>query len=272
MPTAFVLLDDQSPLITYDDTWAYGYSWGDDTISYYYRGTFTVSAQPNAQSATFSLNGTGVAVYGSQRFNHGEYSVSVDGQTNTADGYSSTNAFQKALFTQSGLQQGMHSITITNTGSGNKTDFDVDFVTWEFEVGDDSQGLLSVQVQDTDPSFDYQPASAWSDSPSQAYMYNNGSAHATSVDGASVTLTFTASDVINLYGTAGPSNGFYSVSMDGVAGDTYNATRYLTSYQNIIYHANNLGPGEHKLTVTSQPQAGGQYLNIDYAEVMVLTK
>ncbi|EIW76489.1 hypothetical protein CONPUDRAFT_146882 [Coniophora puteana RWD-64-598 SS2] len=93
-------------------------------------------------------------------------------------------------------------------------------VTWETPVGEDGQGIASILVQDTDPSFDYQPAEAWSTSPSNVTQYKDGTGQS------------------------------------------------FATYQNVLYHANNLGPGKHTINVTNS----GQELNIDYAEVMVLTE
>ncbi|EIW76496.1 hypothetical protein CONPUDRAFT_158515 [Coniophora puteana RWD-64-598 SS2] len=276
MPTITTFVDDQSPLITYSGAWSSGPSTEPALADYYYLGTYSFSSDPS-QYATFSFNGTGLGVYGGKRNNHGLYSVVVDGETYIGNGNTSTYEWQTALYSnQSGMAQGMHTATMGSAVKGSL--FGLDFVTWETEVGNDDQKLVSVMVQDTDPSFDYQDTGAWSGAPENGYMFNRGTGHTTSTENASATLTFTfdprlmiyVGDVINLYGSVGTNNGQYSVVMDGEAPVTYIATRPWNLYQVMIYHASNLGPGEHRLTVTNLPNGGSQNLAIDYAEVMVL--
>ena len=78
---------------------------------------------------------------------------------------------------------------------------------------------------------------------------------------------------MTLFGTSGPSNGPYSVQLDGGNSITYNATNaYPTNYGVTIYHADNLGPGTHQIVLTNLPAASGQYLTIDYAQLWTTTK
>ena len=78
---------------------------------------------------------------------------------------------------------------------------------------------------------------------------------------------------MTLFGTSGPSNGPYSVQLDGGNSVTYNATNaYPTNYGVTIYHADNLGPGTHQIVLTNLPAASGQYLTIDYAQLWTTTK
>ncbi|EIW76492.1 hypothetical protein CONPUDRAFT_146884, partial [Coniophora puteana RWD-64-598 SS2] len=257
MPIVTTLLDDQSPLIQYNGIWGYGGSAGDVYGSYYYLGTYTVSNRPNNQSATFTFKGTGFTIYGSNRGDHGLFQVSVDGETyqNNSENAAAVT-LQQVLLTQTNLTQGeLHNVTITNLAPLDSPYLDVDFVTWETPVGEDDQGIASILVQDTDPSFDYQPADAWSTNPSNITQYKDGTGHITSTDGAYVAFTLTG-DVVNLYGSTGPECGNYSISLDEGPASQYNASRAFSAYQNVIYHANNLGPGTHKINVTNNVAVG----------------
>ncbi|EGO00224.1 hypothetical protein SERLA73DRAFT_52082 [Serpula lacrymans var. lacrymans S7.3] len=271
MPSVTTLIDDKVPLIKYDNTWEPGTSTDDPLADGYYLGTFTTNNVTNG-AVTWSFNGTAFWIYGAKRTNHGTYTVTVDGASYAnIDGYSAVNLFQQVLFNKSELTQGMHTIGLTNTGTGSLY-VDIDLIVWQSEVGGADDQLVTQTVQDTDPGFQYQ-APAWNTNPPSVNFFNNGTGHSTSTYNASVTYTFTvSSDVISLYGTVGPQNGPYSVQLDGGGAETFNATAFMYYPQTMLYHADNLGSGSHQLTVTNLPAQNGQYLNIDYAEVLTLSR
>ncbi|KAG2032465.1 hypothetical protein BDR03DRAFT_873930 [Suillus americanus] len=262
MSSVSFLLDDKSPLIHYDLTWAPGTS-GDSLAdqSVYFRGTFQTS-NVTGSVATFSFNGTAFWIYGAKRGNHGTYTVTVDGANFAGNsGQSNANLFQQVLFNQSGLTQGLHTVSITNTATGNLY-VDIDMVTWQTEFN--GTQLVTEAVDDADPRFQYQEP-AWNTNPTSVNLFNNGTGHSTSVSGASVTLTFTVTESVSVFGTVGPGNGLYTVSLDSQQATQYNATAYLTFYEVVLYHADNLGAGQHQLTFVNLPETNGQTLNIDYA-------
>lgn len=253
------LLDDKSPLIHYDSTWAPGSSM-DSLADQYFRGTFQTS-NVTGSVATFSFNGTAFWIYGAKRSNHGTYTVTVDGANFAGNtGQSNANLFQQVLFNQSGLTQKLHTVSIMNTATGSLY-VDIDMVVWQTEFN--GTQLVTETVDDADPRFLYQEP-AWNTNPTGVNLFNNGTGHSTSVSAASVTLTFTAESV-SIFGTVGPGNGLYSVSLDSQPAISYNATTYLTFYEVMLYHADNLGPGQHQLTLVNLPETNGQTLNIDYA-------
>ena len=93
----------------------------------YFRGTFQTS-NVTGGVATFSFNGTAFWIYGAKRSNHGTFTVAVDNQSySNINGDSSASLFQQVLFNQSGLAQGMHTVSLTNTGS-NSEYVDIDMV------------------------------------------------------------------------------------------------------------------------------------------------
>ncbi|KAH7927505.1 hypothetical protein BV22DRAFT_1127314 [Leucogyrophana mollusca] len=230
MPLVTTLIDDKSPLIHYDSSWAPGNSQDDPLADEYYLGTFTTCNVTNGV-ATFSFNGSAFWIYGAKRSNHGSYTVDVDGGTFNDNGDSSNAIFQTSLFNQS-LSQGEHTVTLTNTGQNNLY-VDIDLIVWQSEVGQDEDQLMTETVEDTDPRFSYQEP-AWTSSPGDpttANFFSNGTGHSTTNYDAYVTFTFTV----------------------------------------MLYHADNLGSGQHQVVLTNLPNVAGQYLNIDYATLTTLS-
>ncbi|KAG6331383.1 hypothetical protein ID866_7706 [Astraeus odoratus] len=258
------IIDDKSPLISYDDTWLPGTSADDSYADQYYLGTFTKNNQTNGK-ATFSFNGTSLWIYGARRTNHGTYTVQVDSATySNNNGYSATNEFMVSLFNVSGLTQGSHTVSLTNTGTGDLPYVDIDLIVWQSEVGDTDDELITETVQDTDPRFRYDDL-AWNATPSDANFFNNGTGHYTETYQASATLTFTVWETVALFGSTGPLHGQYSVQLDAGQATTYNATTSLPFYGVTLFYADNLGTGQHQLTITNLPASSGQELAIDYA-------
>lgn len=262
MPLVTTLIDDKSPLISYDSTWIPGSS-VDQYADQYYLGTFTINDVTNG-TAWFSFNGTGVWVYGAKRSNHYTYNVQLDGNTyGPYDGYSPTQNFLQVLFNSTGLTQGMHNLTLTNTAT-NSSYVDIDLIVWQSEVGSGDQQLITEMVQDTDSRFQYQ-SSAWA-SPADANFYSDGTGHYTEAYAASATLTFTG-EMVTLFGATSTSTGLYTVQLDGGNVSEYNGTAFLPFYGVTLFHADNLGPGQHSLTIANVPATPGQQLCIDYALV-----
>lgn len=260
------LIDDKSPLILYDSTWLPGNSWDDSSADQYYLGTFTTNNVTNG-AASFSFNGTGVWIYGAKRGNHNTYTVQLDDNTyGPYTGYSAASEFMQVLFNYTTLSQGWHNLTLTNTGT-NAEYVDIDLIVWHSEVGSGGQDLVTETVQDTDPRFQYQ-SSVWA-SPSDASFYSNGTGHYTDGYLASVSFIFTG-EMVTLFGATSTSTGPYTAQLDGGNAFKYNGTAFLPFYGVTLYHADNLGSGQHNLTLTNVPAAAGQQLCIDYALVSTL--
>ncbi|KAI6160357.1 hypothetical protein EDD17DRAFT_833719 [Pisolithus thermaeus] len=206
MPLVTNLIDDKSPLIKYDSTWLPGTSADDQSEDQYYHGTFTTNNVTNGQ-ATFTFNGTTIWWYSALRNNHGTFVVQIDDETyGPYDGYSAVDQFLVPIFNISGLNQGAHQLTLTNTGSGTTLYVGADLVSelqffctyytistvlqivWQSNVGNDDDQLITETIDDPDPRFQYQ-GSLWS-SPSDVTVYSNGTGHYTE-EQTSATLTFT---------------------------------------------------------------------------------
>ncbi|KIJ69510.1 hypothetical protein HYDPIDRAFT_80223 [Hydnomerulius pinastri MD-312] len=273
MPLVTTLIDDKSPLILYDASWLPGTSADDPDADYYFLGTFQTNNVTDGK-ATFSFNGTAFWIYSAKRSSHGTFTVEVDGTSfANNDGYSATNIFQIPIFNTSGLPQATHTVNLINTATNLYVG--IDLIVWQSEVGNDGDQLVVETVQDTDPRFQYQEP-AWSTSASglDVNFFNNGSGHSTESYDASATFVFTVRfyPAVTLFGATGPSNGPYTVQLDGGQTATYNASTPIANYGVTLFHADNLGAGQHQLVITNLPEANGQLLSIDYATLLTLSR
>ncbi|KAI6039734.1 hypothetical protein EDC04DRAFT_3140744 [Pisolithus marmoratus] len=273
MPLVTNLIDDKSPLILYDLTWLPGNSWDDAYADQYYLGTFTTNNVTNG-AVSFSFNGTGVWIYGAKRGNHGAYTVELDGATyGSYTGYYSTQEFLQVLFNQTGLSQSMHNLTLTNTGTNGQY-VDIDLIVWQSGVGSDNQTLVTETVQDTDPRFQYQimerditRKDTWQ--ASRSFSQVRQSCYGWSR--RSQCYHGPLGEMVTLFGATSTSTGPYTVQLDGGNVSAYNGTAFLPFYGVPLFHGDNLGPGQHNVTLTNVPAAAQQQLCIDYALVSTLS-
>ncbi|KIK21507.1 hypothetical protein PISMIDRAFT_12265 [Pisolithus microcarpus 441] len=269
MPLVTTLVDDKSPLISYDSTWIPGTS-VDQYADQYYLGTFTINDVPNG-TAWFSFNGTGVWVYGAKRGNHYTYDVQLDGNTyGPYDGYYPTQEFLQVLFNTTGLTQGMHNLTLTNTAT-NSSYVDIDLVVWQSEVGSGDQQLITETVQDTDSRFQYQMTERGNIRKPTRRVRRSLLRYVVPLPPPGhETIDLFQGEMVTLFGATSTSTGLYTVQLDGGNVSKYNATAFLPFYGVTLFHADNLGPGQHSLTIANVPATPGQQLCIDYALVYSL--
>ncbi len=111
--------DDADPALTYTGTWTHagpsaGFTNGD------WDSTESYSTQA-AASMSVTFTGTGIQWIGPKNTNGGIADVYIDGnQAGTVDTYSSAGKqFQQLLFSQTGLSNGSHTLTIDVTGQQN---------------------------------------------------------------------------------------------------------------------------------------------------------
>jgi hypothetical protein len=82
-----------------------------------------------SSTASFSFNGTGVYLYGAKRWNHGSYTVTVDGViVQNASGVGD-DIYQALLYGISDMEYGLHHIILTNTGAPSYVDLDYVVIT-----------------------------------------------------------------------------------------------------------------------------------------------
>jgi hypothetical protein len=79
-----------------------------------------------------------------------------------------------------------------------------------------------------------------------------------------VTYNFTGI-AATIYGALGPSQGPYSVQLDGGSVVNYTASNGNFFPQQILWHATGLDAGQHLVRLSNMPTTTGQGLSIDYA-------
>ncbi|KAH7098714.1 hypothetical protein BKA62DRAFT_712118 [Auriculariales sp. MPI-PUGE-AT-0066] len=250
-----VRLDDISPLIQYDGEWATGNATIDsDGDKYSDGGTFKVT-QSNEGKATIAWAGTQITVFGAKRFNHQEYTVTLDGGVpQEFSGQSDDPVFQTSLYQSPLVPNGQHQLVVQDSStSADRPYLDIDFVVIDSEVDGDQ----SVDVEDDDPSWSFAPSNAWSNDPTQFALYSGGTGHSTRA----------ASTAIDLYGLICAKCGGYWVSIDDGQKFPLNSRNdEWTKPKSLLFMGRGLSEGAHSLTVTNfgMKEAG---LSIDYATV-----
>jgi hypothetical protein len=270
MPRVNFTIDNINPLISYlpVGSWSEGTPSNDPLAGNYSNGgTFTLTTTLAAH-ANFNFNGSAIWVFGAKRGNHGPYSVQLDGTTQLFDGFApDPGLFQTPLFSSADLTQGSHSLVITDMQNDTSRPYiDIDFITWETEIGTDGDVISTSVIQDSDPSFSYSPSTSWTTDITGLTGFNDSNGHVTFEDSAFATFAFTG-DAVALYGAVGPTSSAYTVQLDGGGPLSFNATKQAYYPQVMLYSAVNLGSGQHMVTLVNNPTAFGQGLLIDYAVV-----
>jgi len=263
MPTYNNTFEDYSPQIVYSSDWRAGSS-SDSLADLYSDSSFTLT-QTDGGSANFMFMGTAVTIFGSKRNNHGLLQVIIDGNVFPAVSGKADDPgqFQVPLFASPLLNQGLHSVELTNQGS---TFVDIDFITVQNSIGQPNEPLIVNTIQDTDSSFSYNPPTMWGTGVPNVGTYSGSSGHGTATPGSFVVFNF-AGDSVYLYGPVGPAASPFGVSLNGAAPTKYSANKQFYRPQTLLYSATNLGPGKHQINVTYEPSQPGQILAVDYAEV-----
>ncbi|KAJ7120178.1 hypothetical protein C8R44DRAFT_921203 [Mycena epipterygia] len=265
MPAANYTIDDVDPMIQYAPAGAWSAGANDPSgAKYSNNGTFTLCTSKGS-SATFSFTGAQVWIYGAKRSNHaGPYSVDIDGKTTQYDGFSAQDQWT-ALFDSGSMKEDSHTVVITNLLNDTKKPYlDIDYITW---LTDSSAVTQSITLEDTTSQFSYQPSNTWkSDLPSDMSGFQGSSGHLTQEKDASAILSFSG-DTVAIFGAVGPNLGPYGIKIDGQAVGTFNATKQNYAAQIALFHADDLGAGDHTLEVINQPTSTGQGLAIDFALV-----
>ncbi|KAJ3930124.1 MAG: hypothetical protein NXY57DRAFT_1088163 [Lentinula lateritia] len=260
-------IDDSSPLISYApvEGWkAYGPDDLDGLNSTgYYQGSFTSTWNVNA-FATFQFNGTSLSIFGGKRKAYGNFTVTLDDVNFTLSSYSPNVQDSPSLLFNAQVQQGWHKVKISNDGT---TGFDIDSISWTSGMGNASSSSDPSSFDNSPPSITYtDDMSEFSWAPAAAWRRNSESSNGrtTSSVGASMNFTFehylrsspicqnNQSDflgqAISLSGPIGPNfTSSYSVALDGSTPRAFSANRITSTA--ILYYADNLGPGEHTVTI-----------------------
>ncbi|CAE7145151.1 unnamed protein product [Rhizoctonia solani] len=270
-----VTIDDISPLITYQGQWLDSYKLAADPYTNRYLGQTFHSSQTDGSQATFKFNGTAVWIFGAKRGNHGHFIVTVDnGDAQRIDGYAPTQpdgvdgVYQVPIYSKTGLSDGLHTVTLTNdNGSdGNRPFVDIDFITWTTndDIGSDAKNITI-----DDSSWNYtSPSTAWGTTSTYVVDYFNQTEHLTNVGGATASVQFQG-NAVYLYGGTLDDHGTFNVQIDNHDPVGLNGSTNGYHPRVLLYYADGLGSGNHKLTVTNTQN--GKYLDVDYIQVLQST-
>ncbi|KAG2021285.1 hypothetical protein CC2G_006536 [Coprinopsis cinerea AmutBmut pab1-1] len=199
MPSVVSVFEDSSPYFSYlGEGWGPGTSDSDPFLSNYTEHSF-MGTERLGSSMVFQFYGVAVSIYGSRRPNHGRYQAIVDGEE-YPEGNGLTppgeREFNATLFERFGLEQGTHEVEFINREGAW---LDVDAVSWVVNIGEENEPLIVNMVQDSHPSWVYQPAGAWTTIPTGVGSFSGRSGHGTSEMGASAELTFKVGELYPAY-------------------------------------------------------------------------
>ena len=203
-------------------------------------GTARDSFVPGAQ-ATFSFTGTSVSWIGFRSGLSGIARVSVDGVlVPDVDLFAKTDEVSTRVFTQTGLTNSRHTLTISVTGQKNNDAVLNDVQVDAFEV----PAPIISRLQETDPAITY--TAGWIEDTTKSW--SSTTATASSTPGARATLVFTGTSV-SWRGYRGPDSGTARVYVDGTfAGeiDTYSPTYHV---QDAVFTTAGLSDASHTLAI-----------------------
>ncbi|KAG8729331.1 hypothetical protein FRC10_004062, partial [Ceratobasidium sp. 414] len=264
-----ITIDDISPLITYKGQWLDSYKLAADPFTNRYWGDSFHSSQTDGSQASITFNGTAIYIFGAKRGNHGHYIVTIDnGQAQRFDGYApqqpdgTDGVYQVPIFAQAGLQNGLHTVVLTNDGGADsgRPFVDIDFITWTSNDEAHSNNTID------DGAFTYTtPSTQWITSTGYVGDYYNKTEHAINVGGATASLKFEGTGFY-LYGGTLDNHGMFSVQVDDHNPVALNGSSKGYHPRVPLYYADGLGEGTHKLTVTNTQD--GFWLDIDYIDII----
>ena len=113
-----------NPAITWNGSWS---TWAGEPTRHH-GGTKTESNQAGAY-AELTFNGTGIEVYVQKHANFSSFDISIDGgeATNYSLNGSGSGDDQQLLFEKKDLENGTHTIRLTNVHRSGKTNADIDY-------------------------------------------------------------------------------------------------------------------------------------------------
>nr|XP_019001478.1 uncharacterized protein I203_06185 [Kwoniella mangroviensis CBS 8507]OCF64939.1 hypothetical protein I203_06185 [Kwoniella mangroviensis CBS 8507] len=185
-PARFTLLlfDDASSIITYT-----GSNWVRGTPSDDYYGTTRMVSKDSGDFMKFSFSGTSAELYGAVNWDHGNYSVIIDGiqsQNNIFNGSFYGLRPKTSLFMINNLPEDHHEIIVTNLGQGAKGNyFDFDYAVINSTVASCSSTPTNDVAPIASTTIDSSSSSSSSDS-SNSSSTGSSSNHVAAIAGGAV--------------------------------------------------------------------------------------
>ncbi|OCF77261.1 hypothetical protein I204_01247 [Kwoniella mangroviensis CBS 8886] len=178
------IIDDASSVITYT-----GSNWVRGTPSDDYYGTTRMVSKDSGDFMKFSFSGTSAELYGAVNWDHGNYSVIIDGiqsQNNIFNGSFYGLRPKTSLFMINNLPEGHHEIIVTNLGQGAKGNyFDFDYAVINSTVAPSSSTPTNDVAPIASTTIDSSSSSSSSDS-SNSSSTGSSSNHVAAIAGGAV--------------------------------------------------------------------------------------
>ncbi|WRT70257.1 uncharacterized protein IL334_007252 [Kwoniella shivajii] len=266
-----VIIDNASPQISYysnSNGWIVNHStnqkYGDPNTNRYSQSTFHATFT-EGDRMEFRFNGSGIAVHGAKRDNHGIFGVQVDNSSiRYLSGHSDVAEYQTELFSLNNLTTHQeHLITVTNYSNDNSTKWwlDIDHLIVTQPVMDNEYTSI---IDDSSPFVSYDVG--WNTTDPGDSQYYNGTQHISTIPSSVMTLNFSGSS-IQLFGSMDTDHGNYSISLDGVIGNMYRATNWQRLTGVSLFFAAGLEEGPHTIQLTNLGKSNITTMDFDYAVV-----
>jgi hypothetical protein len=259
--TTYSLVNDADGSVQYSrGEWSYAYIGQDG----YYKGDSHYTNKPGA-SATFTFTGNSVEYVTRKTAGGNTVAISLDGGAPvTVSRHSATPTANLAVWSASGLSEGQHRVTITNLSGVALIDgFRVGLAGW---AGSGSGQKL---VNDDSATVSY-TGRGWRHYPDRYTAHKaadfSGDVHATTVNGDTVSVTFTGTAVALLLETGSAAGQqTFDVSMDGqswgtIATPAVSGSPLTWVGQQLAYATAGLSDRTHTLKITKK---SGSWLVVD---------
>ncbi|EIM83052.1 uncharacterized protein STEHIDRAFT_171157 [Stereum hirsutum FP-91666 SS1] len=269
-----VSAEDSSPLLVWGPPGAWNDSPENDTLSQSYSAQSWHTTSVQGATVTISFNGTGIWFYGANRPDYGSYTFAVDGQATAHNANASSAVFQQLLGGASSLPMGSHTAVLQTTSAAP---VDLDSLIFETQIGPDDRSVSNSTIDDTDSRISYLPPSSWIFNPLPDTM--NNTLHFTQTGGAQAQIEFSG-DAVAVYGTVSSDHANYTIAVDGNAAHAFdggsNGIASTLHLKTLLYFGNGLGPGQHNLVLTADPDQNGQnntgrFMDIDAIKIYSTT-
>lgn len=222
------------------------------------------ASRSNTSTATLSFIGTAISIYGSKASDHGTFSVTLDGTTQTLDGHNPTNVYQTLLFSQTGLPYGSHTLQVQNLALDSAQPWlYLDY--FEFETGlDDNIRNADYNMDDNNSTISYLPPDAWGTTDDNISQYYGKTLHTSSTPSSQVSTAFDG-NAISVFGSVGPSYGLVDVTIDSLT-TVLNCSASTFRPQTLLFYAVGLPSERHSLKMQI-PSNSSQRFDLDFLTI-----
>jgi len=230
------------------DHFGYTGTWGTASgVSDLHGGTAHWSTT-SGSTATYTFTGTQVAIHGVRDVDQGIAGFSIDGGPVTyVDDYSPSRLAQATLWSSFGLTSGMHTVTVTVTGTKNSSSANDIIALDDAVVNGSSVGAAAADDSATSGTNAFTYGSNWGTATGISDLYD-GTAHWNSTAASTATFTFTGTSA-TIFGVKDVDQGIATYAVDGGTArsvDDYSTTRLAGAP---LFTVSGLTAGTHTITV-----------------------